>query len=118
AHFRDQRAESLVHVTNLVELVVLPLPVEAQDRNTEAVNDIWIDLAIRVVVRDHLATAGEPDRRAVVTAAVVLQFLAVAAAGRIALYSAHETRTRLVDTAPHLDVVPAREIQLLVVEPP
>ena len=43
---------------------------------------VGIDLAVAVVVRDHLAAAGEADRRAVVAAIVVLELRAVAAAGR------------------------------------
>ena len=38
-----------------------------------------IDLAVGVLVRDHLAAAGEVDRRAVEPPVVVLQLFAVAA---------------------------------------
>ena len=58
-----------------------PLEVEPQHRDAPPIDDARIDLAVRVVVRDHLAAAGEADGRAVEAPVVVLQRLAVAAAG-------------------------------------
>src|SRR5688572_33036770 len=103
---------------HLIDLGVGPLPVEAKHRDSEAVDDIRIELAVRVVVRDHLAAPLEADRGAVVLPVVLFQLHSVSAAGRIAVNPAHEARARLSHTTTYLDVVSARKIELLVVEPP
>src|SRR3989442_13705899 len=118
AHFPDERPERLLHVLHLLVLMVRPLPMEAQHRNTPTVHRAGIDLAVAVVVRDHLAATGESDRGAVVAAVVVLELLPVAAARRVAMDAAHEPVGRRVGAAPDLDVVTAREVELLVVQPP
>src|SRR5260221_1928042 len=69
AHLGDERAESLLHVANLIQLVIRPFPVEAQHGNSKPIDNVRIDLAIRAVVRNHLAASRESDRRAVVSAA-------------------------------------------------
>src|SRR3989449_7768160 len=78
----DERPERLLHVLHLLVLVVRPLPVEAQHRYAPLVHGARVELAIRVVVRDHLAAAREADRGAVIAAVVVFELLAVAAARR------------------------------------
>src|SRR5439155_3248462 len=61
----DHARRRLVHVARLVELDVRPLPVEAQDGDAVAVDHAWIELAVAVLVREHLAPAGEAHDRAV-----------------------------------------------------
>ena len=65
AHLLDDRAEGLLHVLRLLLLVVAPLEVEAQHRDAALVDDARVELEVAVLVRDHLAAAGEADRRAV-----------------------------------------------------
>src|SRR5947208_606914 len=117
-HLGDERSKRLLHVLHLLVLVVRPLPVKPQHRNAPAVHRARVDLAVGVVVGNHLAAAREADRGAVIAAIVVLELLAVAAARRIALNPAHESVARHVRPAPDLDVVAAREVELLVLEPP
>src|SRR6266550_4812635 len=107
-----------MHVADLIQLVVRPFPVEAQDGNSKTIDNVRIDLAVGVVVRNHLAASRESDRRAIVSAVIVFQLFSVTAARRIPLDSSSETRTRLGEPSPNLDVISAREIELLVVEPP
>ena len=76
--------ERLLHVRGLARLVLRPLPVEAQHRDAPLVLHLGIELAVGVLVRDHLAAAGELDERAVVAARVFLELAAVAAARRAA----------------------------------
>src|SRR3989441_734181 len=70
AHLRNERPERLLHVLHLLVLVVRPLPVEPQHRDAPPVHRARVDLAIGVVVRDHLAAARKADRRAVVAPVV------------------------------------------------
>src|SRR5437870_13495485 len=84
-HLRDERPEGLLHVLHLLVLVVGPLPVEPQNGDAPPVHRVRVDLAVGVVIGDHLAAAREADRGAVVAAVVVLELLAVAAPGRVAL---------------------------------
>src|SRR5262249_27253522 len=117
AHGLDDLAEGLLHVPDLVDLVVGPLPVEAPDGDAPLVHDRRGDVAVAVVVRDHLAAAREADGRAAAAAVVVLQRLAVAAAVP-AVDLAHDAVARHAAAAPDLDVVAAGEVELAVVEPP
>src|SRR5213080_2796821 len=48
AHFRDQRAERLLHVLHLLVLVVRPLPVELEHRDAPAVHHARVELAVGV----------------------------------------------------------------------
>ena len=117
AHLRDERAERLLHVLDLEVFVIGELPVEAEHGDAPFVHDSRIDFAVAAVVGNHLAAPREPDVRAVVAAIVVLELLAVPAAVPL-LDPAAEARLRQPRAAPHLDVVAAREVELLVVEPP
>src|SRR5439155_16863305 len=99
--------------------VIAEARMEAQHGNAPLIDDVRIDLAVRVVVRDHLAAAGEVHGCAVEAAVVVLQRLAVAADAVEALNAAHEAESgRRSFAAAELDVIAAREIQLLSIEPP
>src|SRR5204863_568152 len=78
AHALEDLAEGLLHVAHLVQLVVAPLPVEAQDRDAPLVLHLGIDLAIGLLVRDHLAAARQADAGAVLVADRLLHRQAVA----------------------------------------
>ncbi len=118
AHLRDQRAEGLLHVADLIQLVVGPLPMEAQNRNSKAVDDIGIDLGVAVVVWNHLSPTRESYCRPIIPPVILLELLAVSAARWVALDPAHEARAGGANSSPHLDVVPAGKIELLVTQPP
>src|SRR5439155_1070200 len=102
AHLRDEGAERLLHVPHLLVFVVRPLPVEAQHGDAPPVHHARVELAVGVVIRDHLAASREADGGAVITAVVVLELLAVAAARGIAVDPAHEAVAGCVGPAPHL----------------
>src|SRR6266542_4104323 len=117
-HLRDQCPEGLLHVFHLQVFVVGKLPVEAEHGDSPFVHDVGIDLAVAAVVGNHLAAAGEAHVGAVIAAIVLLELFPVAAARWVAVNSAHEAVVRHVGAAPHLDVIAAREVELLVVQPP
>src|SRR5437868_2888114 len=73
SHLLDERAESLLHVPNLVVLIVRPLPVKTKDRNSVLVLHRWIELAVAAVVRNHLAAPGEVDLRSVESPVFILE---------------------------------------------
>ena len=119
AHLFDQSAESLLHVANLVVLVIRPLPVETQNRDSVFVLHHRIELTVALVVGHHLPAPGKVHVRSRVPAVVVLQRFAVAAAGWIALDAAEESVAgRTGEATPNFDVVAAREVELPVVDPP
>src|SRR5690606_8168135 len=118
AHCLDDGAEGLLHVLCLPDLMLAPLPVEAQHGNAPSVDDVRIDLAVALLARDHLAAAGKADHRAVVAPVVVLELPAPAAARRVALDTVQYAVARHVEAATDLDVIAAREVERAVVEPP
>src|SRR5215472_17265814 len=75
-----------------------------------------VDVAPAFLVGDHLAAPREPDRRAVLFADLVLERLAVALVARAG--AAERTEHRHVEPAADFDVVPAREILLLILQQP
>src|SRR5258706_4198306 len=113
----DDLAGHQVGVAHLLRLGVRPLPVETKDRDAPAVHHVGIQLAVAVLVGDHLAPGREADEGAVEPAVVVLQGLAVASAVDL-VDGTHEPVARHVPPAPALEVVAARGVQLPVVEPP
>src|SRR6516164_7380694 len=66
-------AIGFLHVLRHLEFVVTPLPVKAEYRDSPLIDGCWIDLAIAILVGDHLAAAGESDIRAVLLLALALQ---------------------------------------------
>src|SRR4030095_1668142 len=72
AHLLDDRRKGALHVRGLARLVLRPFPMEAQRGNAPAILHARIDLAVRILVRNHLAAAGQADERAVVAAHVLL----------------------------------------------
>src|SRR5437867_13170494 len=77
AHLRDQRAESLLHVAHLIQLVIRPFPMEAQHRNSETIDNDRVALTVGIVVWNHLTASRESDRCAIVTSVIVLDLIAV-----------------------------------------
>ena len=118
AHVVDDLTEGPLHVARLPAFVVAPLKAEAQDGNTPAIDDAGVDLAVAVGIRDHLASARKADHGAVVSAVVRLEAAAPAAARGIPLDGAQHSEARHPAAATRLDVIPAREVQRGVVEPP
>src|SRR5262245_52711117 len=119
AHRSDDLNERVLHMFRLPDLVIGPLPMKPEHRDSVFVNGVWIDLAITVVVRDHFAAARKVDRRAPISPIVSLEGLTVTAGLVESLDAAHESRGRRATTsAADLDVIAAGEIELLVVEPP
>src|SRR6266852_5345670 len=93
-HLGDEGAERLLHVFDLQVLVVGELPVKAKNGDAPAVHDPGIDLAIAVLVGDHLAATREPDVGAVIAAIIRLELFPVAAATGVILDAAHEAELR------------------------
>jgi len=117
--FGCRTAQSDLLYAGLVHFVLRELRVEPQHRDAVGVDDVRIDLAVGVLVRDHLAAAGEVHGGPVEAAVVVLERLAVAADAVEALDAAHEAEAgRAAASAAELDVIAARKIELLVVQPP
>ena len=75
----DDLLESLLHVPGLLDLVLAPLEVKAQHGNAPLVHCVWIDFAIAVRVRNHLAAPGETHVGAIHLAQIVLEARAVTA---------------------------------------
>ena len=90
----------------LLDFVVAPLEVEAQHRNAPFVHYVGIDLAVAVLIRDHLAASGEVNVGAVNLAQVALQFHTVTAAQN-ALGAAEHAGPRHAAPAPDFDVISA-----------
>ena len=82
AHRLDDVLESLLHMRGLARLMLGPAPVEAQYGNAPLVLYLWIELAVGLLVRDHLAAAVEADEGSVVASGVFLELLAVAASSQ------------------------------------
>src|SRR5262249_5185488 len=99
-----------------LQLVLAPAPMEAQHGNAVLIDRLRADLAVALLVRDHLAAAGESDARAVALADRVLERLAITfvlAAGAV-----EGADLRDAQSAADLDVIAARELLVLFVELP
>src|SRR5205085_11179484 len=113
--------EGPLHMRGLAQLVLRPAPVETQHRDPPLVLDARVDLAIGVLVGDHLATPVEADERPVIAAHVLLELHPVAAAGQ-PLHARPGSVPRHPLAAAALVMVAAGERQLpaalIPVEPP
>ena len=107
-----------MHVANLLDLCSLHLKWKRSTGMPHSVHHVRIDIAERVLVRDHFAAAGEADRRSVLLRGCTLQRLAVAfvRAGT----SRGTSPRRHAEAAAELNMVAAREILLLLLllQPP
>src|ERR1700680_3795875 len=61
----DNGPERLLHIPRLPQLVLAPLEVEPQHRNSPPIDFVWVNLAVRIWVCDHLAAPRKTDRRSV-----------------------------------------------------
>src|SRR5689334_3469228 len=91
-HRLDEVSKCFLHVRGLTRLVLRPFPVKAQHRNSPSVLYI-ADLAVTVLVWDHLAAACEINHRAVIAAGVLLEPATIAASGK-PFQSAHCVEVR------------------------
>ena len=115
----DDFAESILHVLRLLDFIIRPLPVKPKHGNSMFVDDVRIDLAIAIVVCDHFAAAGEVDGGTPESAIVVFESFPVTTHAVVPFDAAHEPeRWSPAASAAELDVIPAREIELPVIEPP
>src|SRR5467141_5310128 len=106
-HLVDDFVESLLHVLRLPHLVLGECEMKSQYGNPIPVDNIRVDLAVTVVVRNHFAAAGEVDLRRVVPAVIVLQLFAVTAGAVEPLDAAENAVRRHAPAAADLDVVAA-----------
>ncbi len=83
AHGLDDLFEGLLHVLGLQDLILAPFEVEPQNRNAPLIDNLRIDLAIAVFVRNHFAAAREVDLAAVELAQILLHLDAIAAAQQL-----------------------------------
>ena len=79
-HRLNDFAERFLHVRRLPGLMLGPFPMKTQHRDAPLVLHRRIKFAERVVVRNHLAPAGEAHEGPIIAARVCLELLAVAAA--------------------------------------
>src|SRR4051812_17171574 len=75
AHAFNDGAEGVLHVLGHLAFLLAPCEVEAQHRDAPAIDDSGIDLAKAFGVGNHLAAAGDADRRSVLTPDVLLETL-------------------------------------------
>ena len=109
-------AKVCAHVLRLFDLVLGPFEMEAEDGNAELIDLIRVDLAVGLLVGNHVAAAREADMRAILPADFVLERLSVTFMSlRDAVIAAD---LRHAEAAADLDVIAAREILVLLVEFP
>src|SRR5438128_9966949 len=94
-HLVDDFAESLLHVLRLPHLVLGECEMKSQYGNRIPVDNIRVDLAVTVVVRNHFAAAGEVDLRCVVPPVIVFQLVSVSV---LSVESRQSVRTTLRGT--------------------
>src|SRR5277367_796766 len=109
-------AEGLLHIRCHFQLVLAPLPVEAQHRNAPSVNHVRVDVAEALLIGNHLAASAESDDRAIGTAAFLLQRDAIAL--MLCAHSVKAPHSRHMASASELNVITAQEIVLLPKPPP
>src|SRR3981081_722644 len=111
SHRLDDLREGRLHMRGLARLVLRPLPMESQHGNSPFVLDPRIDLAVRALIRDHLAATAEANERPVVPANVFLESPPVTAAGE-PFEASPGIEVRHAAAASKLDVVAAREAKI------
>src|SRR5579872_1091861 len=109
AHRFQNRSERLLHMIHLLQLGVGPLEVESQHRDTPFIDYIGIDFGIGVFVRNHLATARQPDSRPEVPINGVLQIFAVAFV--VLTGAGGSAHLRHAESTADFYVITAREIE-------
>src|SRR5262249_30681437 len=115
----DNLAECVLHVLRLLDLVIRPLPVKAEHWNSKFVDDVRADPAIAIVCCNHFAAAREAQDRAPEFPVIGFESFTVAADAVVAFDIAHEWKRRNPTASPpELDVISARKVELLVIQPP
>src|SRR5215471_10588660 len=90
----DNLSESVLHVLRLLDLVIGPFPVKAQHRNSVLVDNARVDLAIAIVVCNHLAPAREAQDRAPEFPVIAFESFSVATHSVIPFDVGHEWERR------------------------
>src|SRR5579862_4880032 len=108
--------KSLLHIRRHFEFVLAPLPMKPQDRDAPLVLYVGIDLAITILIRDHLAASAEADKRSIRRPASLFQARAVAFVFVADVLKLADPR-HIAATA-KLDVIPAQEFVFLSETPP
>src|SRR5262245_37899068 len=92
---------------------------ETQDRYSVLVHHVRIDLTIAIVAGDHLATASKAHHGSPILPVVFLETLSITTLAVEPFDAPHnaEIRSAAASTA-ELDVIAARKVQFLVVQPP
>ena len=129
AHRVDDFLKRIVHVFGLLHLVFRPLVVEAQHRNAEFIHCVRVYLAIIAFHRNRFAAPCHANECPVKTPVVIFQGRAVAtgwfhlafAIGHqsvVFFHAADKAVGRDAHATAVFDVVAARKIKFLVVQPP
>src|SRR5438128_5806667 len=91
---------------------------EAQDRDAPLVHDFGIDLAPAVAIGNHLTASREAQERSIQLPILLLEIGAISAA-EVTLRPAEDTGTwHPTMCSAELNVVAAREVELLLIIPP
>src|SRR5439155_19918632 len=77
AHRLDNVHKGLVHMVGLLDLMLGPAPVEAEHRDAPLIDGARIDVAVGVLVGNHLAAPGQPDTGPIPLADMLLQRLPI-----------------------------------------
>src|SRR5580692_891745 len=112
----DDGAKSFLHVLGLANFVLAPLEMKAQNGDAPFIDNVRVDLAVGVWIRNHFAPPGHANARAIGLARAFLQ------RGAVTFLFVQEV-IKLADAghiaaAAKLDVIAAREIILAVEFPP
>ena len=119
SHAFQHGRKRLLHVLCLFDLVLTPLPVEAQHRDAPLIHHVGIKLAVAVLVWQHFATSCKAELRTVETARILLE-LATIHAGRSRVQVAKAFHLRHLPPAAHLNVITTgkAELGVLIHQPP
>src|SRR5690606_1207915 len=125
----DNLLEGILHVFRLFYFVVAPFIVETQNRDTPFIYSVGIYFAVIVFTRYRLTTACHTKGSTIEISVVIFQGSAIAPgrlllsiASRIASVYTFNAKTKSVAGHAHtsavFDMIPSREIKLLVIQPP
>src|SRR5271169_5669774 len=112
----DDGAKCFLHVFGLANFVLAPLEMEAQDGDAPFIDNVWVNLAVSVWIRNHLAASGHANAGAVSLSRALLQ------RGAVAFFFMQKV-IKLADAghiaaAAKFDVIAARKIIFAVELPP
>src|SRR5690606_23261164 len=109
-----------------IDLLIAPGNIEPENGDSVPVDRDRIDLAVVIVARDHLAARRKTCDGAVEIAIILLELQAISSSAPwprvekvvVLVHAAHEAIARLAAAAPDFQMVPAREVALLVISKP